>query len=394
MLFKNFFRSNKSVQAFEDLLNGDRNKVLARNIVLKDIKPFYGDGIAYDSDKHVHVIIVGSDTLSLCIARQAALVCHYPNFKESGGNRTIITIVDIKSKGREDVENLKRGFESITGNLLSESIWKCISCEDEQVEWDCGKKDSFVDLEFEFVGLHAKEVEEYINDVAIGNMNAILSIIDNTDLELKNTKTNNLIYQYYKLNYMQLCESDLDFKIDVSNAQKINMIYQCGTDLENINNINTYDSDAYNSALNTFCSHLKKERYVEEWNKIDDQTIKLSNVFCADCIDVKIRCLETKKHKIGKPKISSADLSNLAKSEHNRWNVEKLILGYRPLNDAERMEDNRLLKTDKDQLKAYRKYLKKDKHAHIDICSCAELKRIDFDNYKYDCLLTLAIREI
>lgn len=394
MLLKNLFRRNESVHVYEDLLNGDRNKGLARYIVLNDIKPFEGDGIGFNSEKHVHIVVVGFDPLSLCVARQAALICHYPNFKESEGEkRTKITIVNYKSTGREDVEKLKSDFESTTGNLISESIWKCISCEDKRVEWYSANNDSFIDLEFEFIGLQTNSISTVIKETIDGNENTIVSVIDNSDLESGDDSSFNL-YQTYKVDVLKLSEKVPDFKIDVTKAQKINVIYQCGTGLENITNIDKYDADAYNSSLKTFCSHLRRKKYVEEWDKIDDPTIKLSNVFCADCIDVKNRCLETANRRRVKASISSDDLRNLAKSEHNRWNVEKLILGYRPLNDAERMEDNRLLKADKEQLKAYRKFLKKEKHAHIDICSCSELKRVDFDNFKYDCLLTLAIREI
>ena len=80
---------------------------------------------------------------------------------------------------------------------------------------------------------------------------------------------------------------------------------------------------------------------------------------------------------------------SFARSEHTRWSVEKLISGYRPYTAMERYDDE-LLFSDPPGLKAARKRLKTEQHAHIDICSCNELMRTDFESYKYDILLTIA----
>ena len=85
----------------------------------------------------------------------------------------------------------------------------------------------------------------------------------------------------------------------------------------------------------------------------------------------------------------------LSKSEHARWVVEKLIMGFRPLNEEERLEDE-TLSTNKKRRKEYRDGLKKNaaKLAHIDLCSYSDLRRVDPDNMKYDSFLMLAIPKI
>ena len=80
----------------------------------------------------------------------------------------------------------------------------------------------------------------------------------------------------------------------------------------------------------------------------------------------------------------------LSKSEHARWVADKLIMGYRPLNEAERFQDEGLFGSDKVK---YRKRLKNNASdpVHIDLCSYRDLRRIDPDSLKYDSFLMLSI---
>ena len=95
----------------------------------------------------------------------------------------------------------------------------------------------------------------------------------------------------------------------------------------------------------------------------------------------------------GKELLDAKNLEHLSKAEHARWNVEKLIYGYRPYTAEERYKDECLF-VDNAKLKAERARMKNEQKAHIDICSSTELKRIDYDNIKYDCFIVLANNEI
>jgi len=65
-------------------------------------------------------------------------------------------------------------------------------------------------------------------------------------------------------------------------------------------------------------------------------------------------------------------------------------MGYRPLNKQERIKDERLFG---DVKKRYRDQLKKRQNdpTHIDLCSNADLRRINPNDMKYDCFIMLAI---
>ena len=83
----------------------------------------------------------------------------------------------------------------------------------------------------------------------------------------------------------------------------------------------------------------------------------------------------------------------LSQSEHERWVVEKLIMGYRPYSDQERFQYESLFGEER---KAFRKKLKNNASdpAHVDLCSYRDLRRISPDDLKYDSFLMLAIPKI
>lgn len=143
-------------------------------------------------------------------------------------------------------------------------------------------------------------------------------------------------------------------------------------------------------------------------NQIDIKN-KLSNVFCADCFPSRLIYIinENKKEKekiinfidLGKHVkkkyqkvvgIVKDNIESLARCEHARWNVEKLLLGFRPLSEKEHLEDEQLFGKDR---KDYRKSLKK-RGIHIDLCSYRDLRRINPGDMKYDCFLMIAMPRI
>ena len=147
---------------------------------------------------------------------------------------------------------------------------------------------------------------------------------------------------------------------------------------------------------------MKNENIDEKWNKVSI-TDKLSSIFCADCFESRLRGVvgvnekslyeylltdfETLVEKLCDEKTITA----LVKSEHARWNVEKLILGFRPLNAEERCKDESLFGNEKTE---NRKELKQNKKIHVDLCSYEELRRVDIGNMKYDYFLMLAMPQI
>ena len=70
-------------------------------------------------------------------------------------------------------------------------------------------------------------------------------------------------------------------------------------------------------------------------------------------------------------------IDEMAQVEHNRWNTEKLLSGYRALTEEE-TEAAKKDANEKQRLKSAPYY------AHLDICSFEMLKQVDPDVLQYD----------
>ena len=145
-----------------------------------------------------------------------------------------------------------------------------------------------------------------------------------------------------------------------------------------------------------FYGHLKHEEYgklvnasydsnINIYNKSDVQNAwdqlkiahKWSSIYCANMLYYKLRLIGLNTTEvITKEDIASA-LSryedDMQRTEHNRWNTEKLLLGFRPLASEEEREK---WKKDKKEMKEHL--------LHLDILSNDMLKHIDPGVIDYD----------
>lgn len=392
------------------------NLYKARHYVLKSAPLLGGKGLSPTDPRRLHAIIEGDSDLMLSIARQIALVAHYPNFNERDtGRRTLITILYNALATPDIVEKLSR--EEFLYNLPK--VCKC-----SLKRWSDGGavcffemgNDSFVDIELELIGFDGSCYEEYSTSCE-DRENEIVERFNQKEVEAALDKI-----------------SDIGgiSHIDIRRARRANMVYYVGCDLYNLPLDDPYTAIHYNRALHYFCFHQKAGDACRQWNsylKTDNNghsvaknatTLKsmLSNVFCTDCFesrllsvidaDVMSKDLARKFPAIADMALREklkmivacrydrvlaaikANLKALALCEHSRWSVEKLILGFMPFSDAERLEDECRFGEERDR---YRKMLKNRaiNPIHVDICSYAELRRIDPGNMKFDCFLMMAM---
>lgn len=189
------------------------------------------------------------------------------------------------------------------------------------------------------------------------------------------------------------------YYIDTRRAIWTQRVYCVGAEIDNLPYEDIHDVERYSLALSIFqyreirrsISPLMPKEVTYNTNVIKE---RLSNIFCSDCFETRYKAIQH-YHSNSATKIDDWKLFNdaLCMSEHARWVVEKLIMGYRPLNEQEHHHDECLFGKKKTQ---YRKQLKSSPQdpAHIDICSLADLCRINPDNLKYDSLLMLSIPAI
>ena len=345
-----------------------KNWYKARAFVLHKLGTF---AFKADDGSHLHVIIIGDDPLMLSVLRQVALTCHYINYdeeneKEEQRKRTVITLVS-PNKGNEIVNDLKK--EEYLCNLLD-------YCKYTVFDTNPQNEDSYIDLELEIVNKPVFNPKDS-NEV----------VLRKEDIDaFCNSQTENELYT-----------------IDTRKAQYASRMYDLGTLIENLPAENIHDAHRYTLALNAFQYNKLQEPLglLINHSKWNDDQIKvkkgLSNIFCTDCFESRAKSIELcRKDKEQKDSALWAEYNEiLCKSEHARWVVEKLIMGFRPLSKEERLVDDNLSPYT-EKRKKYRNELKEDPYtlAHIDLCSYKNLRRINPDDMKYDGFLLLAIPKI
>lgn len=416
-----------------------RDYVLSK---LDDVQSWGSDGIAASSSERVHIVIDCVDPMAFYIARHAALALHFPNFNEGDGrsqaprNGTLITLLYNRKKYSDIIAELHR--EEYLCNLtdLCKCTLKMVEKEDKGkglkvISENVKNPNSFVGVELELLGFNDDDFGYEANEK--GGLGLVH--VGRKDIEkVKNRK----------------CDSNkCDCKLNVTHARRVNMVYQVGADIDNLPPDDPNISDRYARALLYFCYQQSKNKTLEKWNEIAEYTNeddkkgtlyqiklrnKLSNIFCADCfvtrikslfdnkvrkdmekvikkaycsvnrskedeeIDCETVCITTdmlnymiKNHEKDLLLLVGNNLKAMARCEHARWNVEKLILGFSPFTPQEHYEYNCRFGSSRS---SYRNGLKKNKGHHINLCSYEDLYRIDPDNMKYDSFLMLAMVRI
>lgn len=357
--------------------------------LLKHDENMGASGIKPSSSDHVHIIIhYKGNPLALYIARQVALVAHFPNFKENSvgnKNRTIITLLYNRNRQTDILQELKKqenlcNLPDVCKYVIKDGNTGKIVREDHT--------SSYIDVELELVAFDNNDFSDYSPNR--NNRNKLKSIV--IDEEKLQEIGNNPCVQ----------------EINVCNARRVNMVYNVGADIDNLPSDDPNTAERYSKALLYFCYQQTPKDTQKKWEELCDENNKdtlsyqiklrnkLSNVLCADCFTTRLKSvcknfeeLLEKNEKMVLGEVQK-NLQVLAQCEHARWNVEKLILGFSPLSLEERWKDAQKFGSAR---KVFRKKLK-DKGHHIDLCSYQDLHRIDPANMKYDCFLNLAMVRI
>lgn len=304
-------------------------EIWSRSIVL-DYEP-----ITIHSDKHVHLVIFGMGEVAETVAIQAAHIAHYPNYVRNHSLRTRITMIS------EDAETLSEGFIKRYQHLFDNSFYRIVKPSEEKAvkvfhkPMYEGLREDFVDVEWEFVDaeswkpdvreklkLWAQDDKQLLTVVMADrdeNRNVAMSLILPDELYQQSIP----IYKYSP----NAAEYDVTMPL-VQMAKNVNYVYDsCYND-----NIENWQGQVLSSV------EIDIKKRDESWAK---RTIvkRLSSLFNAMTIPSKMRSIGLNEDDWDKfYDISQQDIEILAQVEHNRWNVEELILGFRPCTDEEQEE--------------------------------------------------------
>ncbi|MBR0339156.1 MAG: hypothetical protein IIX40_03070, partial [Alistipes sp.] len=345
------------------------------------------EGIRVDSPKQVHLIIVGMSRMGISMAINAAHVAHYPNF-DSKGIRTKITFIDKAANEEKDF------FMGRFKDLFALSHWSYGNIEEDKVK--LASQDvlhnyehlggDFLDIEWEFINgsIEKKAVQTYIQE-ATANENSIVTIA------ICLPEPNRCLAAAL---YLDRSVYDKVNQILVYNRYGDSLVTQMTH--KHDKQINPYHNkmrafgmayDFYNLELVRNIEKLA-HRIQDEYNKIyppnpeekygkSEMAKWWSNVYSASTAWCKMRCIGWD----GERNLTKDEVNILAKVEHARWNMEQLLMGYRPIDVTKQKELTDI--TDKKEKKTKKNKLK-SQMIHLNICSFNKLEEIDGGSIQVD----------
>ena len=325
-------------------------------------------GIDKDSEINVHLVIVDMTQVAYAMAMTAAHICHFPNFRTKK-KRTKITFIHKNIK--EELDYWMGHFDSLMDLSYAEVIsWdkagkrqrKEMYPKEEYLNLMYSDKYGFLDIEWEFIdaGIEDPNVRKYIRECvkndgkseylsfafcgheAEDNMAASLylpkEVYANDDIPVfvyqPLTKwvlaTAKEAQRYSNLYPFGMREDYFDPQLErLQWAKKIKYLYA---------NVRKYTGMGTQKELDDLW-YIKKEQYIRQQ----------SNVYAANSIPMKFRSVGLDPEV--RTSITPDEIAILAEVEHNRWNVERLLMGYSPLPSEARLElligKMSFLKTDK-----------------------------------------------
>lgn len=397
----------KEIEQKIDVFASTKEDLIAKAVFLKlptltsIFPPLDRTPLSYDSEAIVHLVIIGFSAQAEALAINAALVSHYPNYCRDTRLRTRITIID------DDVYLGKDHLTQRYVHLFDNSYYRTIDLSD--VEPHCvlhrplyeqTRKD-FVDIEWEFVNGNIRNgaVRQKLTEWSSDSRQYLTVSICHDDQNRNYNEAFSLPLDVYKNNIPVLCYTDESDIIRMANAESAySSICPFGKSLCDIGILRILKKLAqrvnyvYNHCFSlasgdpiTSPSMIDEGKLETQWRNVGSLPKQYSNIFNA-------MTLATKMHSIGHSSddwreyyaLTLDEINMLTEVEHNRWNVEELILGYRPTTDEEQQQ----IENDISQKKVFRnKKIHYDLRAFDDLRSDSTGKNVNV----YDMALTQGI---
>lgn len=365
-------------------------------------------GIRVGDNDYVHLFIVGISRMGMAMAIEAAHLAHYPNYTEEKKIRTKITFIDKNAKEEKDF------FMGRFKELFALSHWRYGALdENSKLVWlkkhiPVGYKylgGDFLDIEWEFIngGIVQTSIQDYILSSATPSARVTIAIC----LPESNRSHAAALYLHKKI-----YESDSVLQVLVYNRYGnsiiqalqsnervfpyLNKIKSFGEPRECLSTRFLQQSENIGVAIGGKYEEIRQKYILKALEKAGQQEGKggyngksataksWSNVYNGITMWTKLRSISY----VEGNDINENQKELLSNVEHNRWNIEQLLMNFRPLTKQEQ-DDVINKKRDKEDLKK--------QMAHLNICSnkrLDELKDVDVAARAYDKGLTELIPKI
>lgn len=379
----------------------------------------FGKGIKEDDNRYVHLVFVGTTNFAVAFAMEAANVLHFPNFNRDNNLRTLITFIDKNADkekdefiarnhylfeiqsyyyqdlseeskpnsririeptyfnnergyGEEDRDFLDVEFEFIKGDVFSKSVqniicdWSKEHIEKQYLSIFLAQTDQRQNFAFGMNmpdEVYYREVPIFIrqdrSDNFVSNLRTADEAIRNN--EKKNTycvvREGKLISETHSGRFANIYPFGMNetaFSADDKSLERAKLINYLYCTMLPDNKFQSME------VLDEMSSEQLWKDANEKWSKLS-VALKWSNLYNAYAIRIKLatlramRGLDIDDTSQDTWPLSEKEASAMARVEHNRWNVEKLLMGYRKPHRDE----------DKYQYPQYAADLKKNKERFI-----------------------------
>jgi hypothetical protein len=350
--------------------------------------PLDREGIGVESPCNVHLVVCGMTDMGYAMALTAAHIAHYPNFL-TAKKRSKITFVDadahkkmaeFRSKYRALFDLSYVSYHEYSDGKESNRHEFLPSKDFLDIEWEFCQVPDFDDTYWEIL---AKKQEDNTNEyLSMAICYDSQKLCQNVAFYLPEIFYEKNIPIFYRNTILYAYEKEL------LTSDKFNNIYPFGMMDE------SYISDdklirrakKLNYLYETVsCKSVVKDEREEElaWQKLSIVK-KWSNIYSVMSLDSYVRSVNGIN---GIPdSITRPQMEMMAAVEHNRWNIEELLLGYRPTTES---EDAEILKDKSKKAEFKRRYV------HCDIKPYIELKSISGESiYVYDSIKILNLKQL
>ena len=358
------------------------------------------------SNKTVHLVIAGFSEMGESLALTAALTAHYPNYVRNPLLRTRITIVDENLTQRRDA------FIQRYTNLFEHSYHRTVSLAQRQMTqyheplYHSSRED-FTDVEWEFVdgNFYDPVLQSKLKSWSESNEQLLTLALCDADCATNFDRAFALpksVYRFGTTVFVYAKQAGLLNKVHETDGYR--NLYPFGMDdrgydirlplLQMAKRLNYFYVSSHGQK--GVPTHMPIEEIEQEWRKLSSFSLRYSNVFNVMTIATKMRSLGHKEEDWDKfYALTQEEVEQLSAVEHNRWSIDRLLLGFRPPTDTEREEIRSNIeafitaqKKGTEPPKEDMKSVYKNQKVHYDLCSYRELSKDktgqDVRVYDYD----------
>lgn len=325
-------------------------------------KPLDGyEGIKFKDEQRVHFIVVGMSKMGVAMGTQALFQAHYPNYVRDNTLKSRITFIDANAE--QEMQFFKGRYATLF-ELARHRYIDANDCAKSELESNSGWVDptelsnykwahlsrdgkNFLDVEVEFVKgeLESEGVREYLRKVTADKNSKVTIAIC---LPLTHHSVAAALYMplevYDKVQEIWVYQREAaDIITNLEHARETNLRYKKLRPFgmlygEYIDSRTHYLKALLVNAAYDMCGKYKNayldmglpdtyKGLSDSWNDLSVAQ-QWSNNYFVDSMYQKLRCMCGDDN----------DNASIARCEHNRWNVQQLLMGFAPADELKLKE--------------------------------------------------------